>query len=130
MASVIKSFAITGVDGYLVEVETDLIYGQPVHIVSLGDTAIKEARERLQAAIVHSGYEFPKMKIVINLAPSDIKKRGSHFDLAMAIGLLAQSEQLRVVYLASRKCTKRQTKMYFRLPTSPEWNYWCNKASL
>jgi magnesium chelatase family protein len=97
MASIVKSFAITGVDGYLVEVETDLIYGQPaVHIVGLGDTAIKEARERLQAAIVHSGYEFPKMKIVINLAPSDIKKRGSHFDLAMAIGLLAQSEQLRV----------------------------------
>ncbi|MEQ8156255.1 MAG: magnesium chelatase domain-containing protein, partial [Clostridiaceae bacterium] len=57
------------------------------------DAAIKEAKERLEAAIVHTRYEFPKMKIVINLSPSDIKKSGSHFDLGMAIGLLMQSNQ-------------------------------------
>lgn len=80
---------------YVVEVEVDLIYGQPsVTIVGLGDMAIKEARERLQAAMVQAGYEFPKIKVVINLAPSDMKKRGTHYDLAMAIGLLDQSEQL------------------------------------
>lgn len=54
----------------------------------LGYTAIKEARERLEAAIINSKFEFPKMKIVINLSPSDIKKSGSHFDLGMAIVLL------------------------------------------
>src|SRR5690554_6636390 len=97
MASVVKSFAIEGVDGYLVEVEGDTIYGKPsVAIVGLGDTAVKEAKERLQASLNCPQYEFPKMKVVINLAPSDIKKSGSHFDLAMAISLLIQSEQLKV----------------------------------
>ncbi|SKC57359.1 YifB family Mg chelatase-like AAA ATPase [Maledivibacter halophilus] len=94
MASIINSFAISGIEGYLVEIETDTIYGQPsISIIGLGDRAIKEASERIQAAIIHEGYEFPKMKIVINLAPGDIKKKGSHFDLGMAVGLLLQSKQ-------------------------------------
>lgn len=85
MASVVNSFVILGIDGYVVTIETDTIFGQPaVSIVGLGDTAVKEAKERLEAAIIHAKYEFPKMKIVINLAPSDIKKSGSHFDLGMA----------------------------------------------
>lgn len=97
MASVINSFAILGIDGYVVKIETDTIYGQPcVSIVGLGDTAVKEARERLEAAINNSKYEFPKMKVVINLAPGDIKKSGSHFDLGMAIGLLIKSKQIEV----------------------------------
>ena len=96
MASVVNSFALFGIDGYVVKIETDTIYGQPsVSIVGLGDTAVKESRERLEAAIKNAKYEFPKMKIVINLAPGDIKKSGSHFDLAMAIGLLVQSDQLK-----------------------------------
>ncbi|EEG77480.1 YifB family Mg chelatase-like AAA ATPase [Dethiobacter alkaliphilus] len=95
MAAIVKSFAISGVDGYLVEVETDTIYGKPsTTIVGLGDTAVKEARERLQASLNCPEFQFPKMKVVINLAPSDIKKSGSHFDLAMAISLLMHSEQL------------------------------------
>lgn len=95
MASVVNSFAISGIDGYVVRIETDTIYGQPsVNIVGLGDTSVKESRERLEAAIVHAKYEFPKMKIVINLAPGDIKKKGSHFDLGMAIGLLIKSNQI------------------------------------
>lgn len=95
MASVIKSFAISGVDSYVVHIETDTMYGQPsVSIVGLGDAAIKEARERLEAAINHEKYEFPKMKVVINLAPGDIKKSGSHFDLGMAIGVLLQTGQI------------------------------------
>jgi magnesium chelatase family protein len=94
MASIINSFAISGIEGYLVEIETDTIYGQPsISIIGLGDRAIKEASERIQAAIIHEGYEFPKMKIVINLAPGDIKKKGSNFDLGMAIGLLMRSTQ-------------------------------------
>jgi magnesium chelatase family protein len=96
MASVVNSFAISGIDAYVVKIETDTIYGQPsVSIVGLGDAAVKEAKERLEASIIHSKYEFPKMKIVINLAPGDIKKSGSHFDLAMAIGLLIKSDQIK-----------------------------------
>lgn len=95
MASIVNSFAISGIEGYLVEIETDTIYGQPsISVIGLGDRAIKESSERIQAAIIRKGYEFPKMKIVINLAPSDIQKKGSHFDLGMAIGLLIQSKQI------------------------------------
>ena len=95
MATVLKSFSISGIDGYIVNIEIDTIYGKPsVSIVGMGDIAIKEARERLEAAIINSKFEFPKMKIVINLSPSDIKKSGSHFDLGMAIALLIQSAQI------------------------------------
>jgi magnesium chelatase family protein len=95
MASVVNSFAIMGVDGYGVKIETETIYGQPsVCIVGLGDTSVKEAKDRLEASIIHMKYTFPRMKIVINLAPCDIKKSGSHFDLAMAIGLLMRSDQI------------------------------------
>lgn len=95
MATVLKSFSISGIDGYTVNIEIDTIYGKPsVSIVGMGDIAIKEARERLEAAIINSKFEFPKMKIVINLSPSDIKKSGSHFDLGMAIALLIQSAQI------------------------------------
>ena len=97
MASIINSFALAGVNGYLVEVETKTINGKPsVSIVGLGDTAVKEASERLQASLNESGFEFPKMKTVINLAPGSIKKSGSHFDLPMALGLLYQSEQIAI----------------------------------
>lgn len=90
-----KSFGIAGGDGYVVEIETDTIYGKPsISIIGLGDLAIKEASERNQASIIQGGFEFPKMKIINNLVPSDIKKRGSHFDLAIAIGLLKQTNQI------------------------------------
>lgn len=96
MATVVNSFSIIGITAYLVKIEIDTIYGQPsVSIVGMGDTAIKEARERVESAIINSKFEFPKMKIVINLSPSDIRKRGSHFDLGMAIALLLQSRQIR-----------------------------------
>lgn len=95
MASVVFSFAISGIEGQIVEVETDTMVGIPsVTIVGLGDKAVKEARERLEAAITHSGYAFPFQKVIFNLAPSDMKKTGTHFDLAMAIGLLVRTGQL------------------------------------
>lgn len=97
MATAVNSFAIAGIDGYRVEAETVTMYGHPsITIVGLGDTAIKESRQRLEAAINYAGYEFPKMKIAINLAPGDIKKSGSHFDLSMAVGLLVETSQLTV----------------------------------
>lgn len=95
IASIVKSCAISGVDGYVVDVETKTLQGQPlVSIVGLGDTAVKEARERVESAIVDGMFVFPEGKIVINLAPSDLKKSGSHFDLPIAIGLLIETGQL------------------------------------
>lgn len=92
-----KSFAIQGIEAYTVDIETKTMDGQPmVSIIGLGDQAVKEASERIQAAIDESGYEFPKKKIIISLAPSDKKKSGSHFDLAMAIGVLQQAEVISV----------------------------------
>ena len=95
MASIVKSCAICGVDGYVVDVESKTIVGQPmISIVGLGDTAVKEAKERVESAIVDAHFIFPEMKIVINLAPSDLKKSGSHFDLPIAIGLLIEDGQV------------------------------------
>lgn len=95
MATVIHSFAVSGVDAYPVIVETVALHGQPsVNIVGLGDTAVKEAAHRLQAALTSKRFEFPKLKVVINLAPSGVKKSGSHFDLAMAISLLQEDGQI------------------------------------
>lgn len=95
MASIVKSFGISGVEAYLVDVEIKTIQGQAmISIVGLGDTAVKEARERVEAAIHDSHYRFPQKKVVINLAPSDLKKSGSHFDLPIAIGLLIETKQI------------------------------------
>lgn len=97
MATLVKSFAIQGIEAYTVDIETKTMEGQPmVSIIGLGDQAVKEASERIQSAIDESGYEFPKRKVIISLAPSDKKKSGSHFDLAMAIGVLQQAEVIAV----------------------------------
>ena len=95
MASIMKSFVVSGVDGYLVYVEAKTMLGQPmISVVGLGDTAVKEAKERVEASITDGRYVFPEKKIVINLAPSDLKKSGSHFDLPIALGILMESGQL------------------------------------
>lgn len=95
MATVVKSFAIQGIDGYAVDIEIKTLEGQPlINIIGLGDLAVKEAAERVQAAIDETGYVFPKKKVIISLAPSDKKKSGSHFDLAMAVGVLYQNEDI------------------------------------
>ncbi len=84
-----------GIDAYLVEVETDLFPVLPAFaIVGLPDNAVKESKERVQSAIKNSGYLFPNKKITINLAPADIKKEGSSYDLAIATGILAASGQI------------------------------------
>lgn len=97
MATVVRSFAIQGIDGYLVDIEIKMLEGQPsISIIGLGDQAVKEAAERIQAAIDESGYVFPKKRVIISLAPSDKKKSGSHFDLAMAVGVLCQNGDIGV----------------------------------
>ena len=78
MATVVKSFAIQGIEGYNVDIETKLLDGQPVtSIIGMGDVAVKEAGDRIQSAIDESGYVFPKKRVIISLAPGDKKKRGS-----------------------------------------------------
>jgi len=89
MLSKILSSATYGIDAYLVEVETHVEKQIPGFIiVGLPDSAVKESRERVTAAIKNSGFEYPLKKITVNLAPADIKKEGSSFDLPIAIGLL------------------------------------------
>ncbi|MBQ4646776.1 MAG: YifB family Mg chelatase-like AAA ATPase [Candidatus Gastranaerophilales bacterium] len=84
-----KSATIIGLNVYEINIEVDTINSIPqVSIIGLPDTAISEAKERLRLAIKNSGYSFPSTKVVINLAPADLKKEGSSYDLAMAIGIL------------------------------------------
>ena len=92
MYSKINTCTLQGLNGNIVEVETDLSRGLPVfNIVGLADTSIKESKERVRAAIKNSGYEFPLSRITINLAPANLKKEGSQIDLAIAIGILKSS---------------------------------------
>ncbi|OLS01746.1 YifB family Mg chelatase-like AAA ATPase [Tissierella creatinophila] len=89
MYSKIKTCTLQGLDGHIIEVETDLARGMPVfNIVGLPDASIKESKERVRAAIKNSGYEFPLNRITINLAPANLKKEGSQIDLSIAIGIL------------------------------------------
>nr|MCR5747749.1 YifB family Mg chelatase-like AAA ATPase [Lachnospiraceae bacterium] len=96
MAIVVRSMATSGVDGFMVEIEATVIKGQQqvMSIIGLPDQAVKEAGERIQAAIESCGYDIPKDKTIISLAPGDKKKRGSHFDLGMIIALLYQTDQI------------------------------------
>lgn len=95
MVSKILSCATYGVNAFLVEVETHLERQVPgFSIVGLPDNAIRESRERIIAAVRNCGYEFPLRKITVNLAPADIKKEGSLFDLPMAAGILAATNQV------------------------------------
>ena len=85
----VKSATLVGLNVHEINVEVDTVNSIPqVAIVGLPDTAISEAKERLRLAIKNSGYSFPSTKVVINLAPADLKKEGSGYDLAMAVGIL------------------------------------------
>jgi magnesium chelatase family protein len=89
------TFAIAGIDPRCVTVEVDLRAGLPTFtIVGLGDRAVREARERVHAAILNSGFEFPGRRVTVNLAPASLRKAGPGFDLAIAAGVLAASGQL------------------------------------
>ncbi|MGQ9689373.1 MAG: YifB family Mg chelatase-like AAA ATPase [Desulfobaccales bacterium] len=90
MLAKVKSGALKGVDAYIVEVEVDLAPGLPAFTtVGLPETAVKEAKDRVRAALKNSGYQFPGNRITINLAPADVRKEGTGFDLPVAVGLLA-----------------------------------------
>ncbi len=96
MLAKVRAAAVLGLDAYPIDVEVDVGGGLPAFaIVGLPDTAVQEAKERVRAAIRNSNYELPSRKITVNLAPADIKKEGPVFDLPMAVGILAATEQIR-----------------------------------
>lgn len=95
MLAITKTLVLIGIEAIPVQVEVDIQDGLPgFEIVGLASAAVKEARERVRSAIKNSGYKFPNRKIIVNLAPADLKKEGSHFDLAIAIGILIASQYL------------------------------------
>ncbi|MEK3748426.1 YifB family Mg chelatase-like AAA ATPase [Paenibacillus sp. FSL E2-8871] len=89
------SACLYGIEGVMIGVEIDLANGLPqTNIIGLPDSAIREAVERVRAAIKNCGYRYPQQRITINLAPADLRKEGSAFDLAIALGILITSGQL------------------------------------
>ena len=97
MFSMVLSASVFGINAFSVEIETHIVNAMPqFNIVGLPDSAIKESRERVMAAVKNSGFVFPAKRITINLAPADIKKEGSAFDLPIAIGILTSLEMIPV----------------------------------
>jgi magnesium chelatase family protein len=95
MLARVCSAAVNGIEAYPVDVEVNVGYGDTlVVIVGLPDAAVKESRDRVSTALSNSGYKFPMGKSTINLAPADVKKEGPSFDLPIAVGMLAASEQI------------------------------------
>lgn len=95
MLARVLSAAVSGIEAFAVEVEVNSGWGDTfVVIVGLPDAAVKESRDRVSTALTNSGFRFPMGKTTINLAPADVKKEGPSFDLPIAIGMLAASEQL------------------------------------
>ncbi len=99
MYSCTKTCTLTGLNGYPVDVEVDLSNGMPkIILVGLADTAVKESTERVKSAIKNSGFDFPKKRITINLAPANLRKDGTQLDLAIAVSLLSCDENLELDY--------------------------------
>ena len=97
MLASLRSAAVYGVEAYPVQIEVDVSFGLPhFSMVGLPDATVRESRDRVRAAIRNSGFEFPHHRITVNLAPADVRKAGSSFDLPIALGLLASSGPLKV----------------------------------
>lgn len=95
MVNRVKTATVIGLNAYEVSVETDVTNSLPgMSVVGLPDTSVTEARDRVKSAIKNSGYSFPSKKVVVNLAPADLKKVGTNFDLPMAVGILIEEEVL------------------------------------
>src|SRR5215204_787017 len=95
MLAKVCSAAVNGIEAYPIEVEVNAGWGDTlIVIVGLPDAAVKESRDRVTTALGNSGFKFPMGRTTINLAPADIKKEGPSFDLPIAVGMLAASEQI------------------------------------
>ncbi len=92
----VKTFgsAVQGVNAILITVEVNVVTGVDYFLVGLPDSAVKESHLRIESAVKNIGYHLPRMKIVVNMAPADIRKEGSSYDLTIAIGILAAAEQI------------------------------------
>ena len=100
MAISVLSCGYIGLDSYIVEVEVDVSNGLPIfNIVGMGDLAILESKERVRSCFKNIGIEFPIKRVLVNLSPADIKKKGSHFDLSIAIGILANIGKIKAIEL-------------------------------
>jgi magnesium chelatase family protein len=96
----VHSCAIVGLEGEIIEVEVDTARGLPSFtIVGLPDAAVKESRERVQAAVQNAGFVFPRKRVTVNLAPAALRKEGPAYDLPIALGVLAASQQIDVAWL-------------------------------
>ncbi|MCP4696712.1 MAG: YifB family Mg chelatase-like AAA ATPase, partial [Gammaproteobacteria bacterium] len=105
MLAKVLSSAVEGINAYLVEVETDISPQLPSFTtVGLPETAVRESKDRVKAAIKNSGFHFPAKKVTVNLAPADVKKVGTAFDLPMAIGILAATGQIRTEDFSNTVC--------------------------
>lgn len=103
MLAVIRSYGLKGLDGFPVQAEIDMHSGMPSYdIVGLADTAVKESKERVRSALKNSGFDYPVASVVINLAPADVKKEGTVYDLPIAVGMLSASKQIE--YGNLKKC--------------------------
>lgn len=99
MLAKIQSYALDGLTGYAVDVETDINSGLPGYdMVGLASTATKESKERVRSAIKNSGFQYPAKRIIVNLAPADTKKEGPTFDLPVALGIMAATGQIESKY--------------------------------
>lgn len=97
MLSVVNTITLNGLAGELIEVQTYISGGLPsFEIVGLADISVKEAKERVKAAIKNSGIDFPSRKIIINLAPADKRKEGAQYDLAIAMGILLGLNEINI----------------------------------
>jgi magnesium chelatase family protein len=92
----IKTFcaAVNGLEVTTVTIEVSITRGVQFHLTGLGDEAVRESRDRIAAALQYNGFKFPIADITINMAPADLKKEGSSFDLPLAIGILAANENM------------------------------------
>jgi len=101
MPSTVLSAATVGIDAYPVHVEVDTARSLPSFtVVGLPDSAVRESKERVFAAIRNSGYQWPRKRVTVNLAPADVRKEGSAFDLPIALGILVASKQIKPARLA------------------------------
>lgn len=93
----VKTFgsAVQGIDAITITIEVSVSRGIKYHIVGLPDVAVRESQQRIESALSETGYKLPGKKIIINMAPADIRKEGSAYDLPLAIGILAASEQIK-----------------------------------
>jgi magnesium chelatase family protein len=96
----VHSCSVVGLEGVIIEVEVDTARGLPSFaIVGLPDAAVQESRERVKAAVKNAGFQFPRHRVTVNLAPADMRKEGPSFDLPIALGVLAASQQLNPAWL-------------------------------